>query len=96
MKTLLEELTNISVKNSTISKGYYFTDSVWTERENWVDLLCVPGQYALEQFKGLLNIKVSATGMPKLDPVFSKKYNRKHLCDLLNLNPDKKIKPPEL
>jgi len=81
----------VNVGHGTISKGYYFTNSVWTERENWVDLLCVPGKYALEQFNNNLKTKVVATGMPKLDPVFSGKYDHTHLCKLLKLDPDKKI-----
>lgn len=81
----------VNIGHGTISKGYYFTDSVWTERENWVDLLCVPGTYALEQFSGKLKTKVAATGMPKMDPVFSGKYDRKHLCRLLDIDPVKKI-----
>ncbi|MDD3051607.1 MAG: glycosyltransferase [Candidatus Cloacimonetes bacterium] len=81
----------INIGHGTISKGYYFTETVWTERENWVDLLCVPGRYAKEQFDNLLNCKVAATGMPKLDPVFSGKYNRKKMCTDLGLDASRKI-----
>jgi glycosyltransferase involved in cell wall biosynthesis/tetratricopeptide (TPR) repeat protein len=81
----------VNVGHGTISKGFYFTDSPWTEREDWVDLLCVPGAYAREKFDRILTTKVAATGMPKLDPVFSGKYDREHLCRLLNLDPDKRI-----
>jgi len=81
----------VNVGHGTISKGYYFTESVWTERENWVDLLCVPGPYALQQFKGHLKTRVVATGMPKMDPVFSGKYDRNYLCSLLGIDPEKKI-----
>ncbi len=81
----------VNIGHGTISKGYYFTDSFWTERENWVDLLCVPGQYAVKQFEGLLKTRVAATGMPKLDPVFSGIYNRDHLCQKLGLDPSRKI-----
>ncbi|PID29707.1 MAG: hypothetical protein CSB55_01420 [Candidatus Cloacimonadota bacterium] len=81
----------VNVGHGTISKGYYFTESVWTERENWVDLLCVPGNFAKDKFSKILKTKVIATGMPKLDPVFSGKFNRKKLCEKLNLTPSKKI-----
>ncbi len=81
----------VNIGHGTISKGYYFTNSVWTERENWVDLLCVPGNYAKEQFDKILHTKVVATGMPKLDPVFRGDYNRENLCKRLKLDVTKKI-----
>jgi hypothetical protein len=70
----------VNVGHGTISKGYYFTDGIWTERENWFDLLCVPGDYAAEQFRRFLRTRVAATGMPKLDPVFGGAYTRAALC----------------
>jgi CDP-glycerol glycerophosphotransferase (TagB/SpsB family)/glycosyltransferase involved in cell wall biosynthesis len=81
----------VNVGHGTISKGYYFTESVWTERENWVDLLCVPGEYARERMSAILKTKVVATGMPKLDPVFSGLHTKSALCSALGLNPSKKI-----
>ncbi len=81
----------VNIGHGTISKGYYFTESFWTERENWVDLLCVPGAYAAEKFSNVLKTRVVATGMPKLDPVFSGVYDRKYLGELLQLDPTKKI-----
>lgn len=81
----------VNVGHGTISKGYYFTDSVWTERENWVDLLCVPGAYAAERFSSLLRTRVVATGMPKLDPVFSGRHSREALCTQLALDPSRRI-----
>jgi GT2 family glycosyltransferase/CDP-glycerol glycerophosphotransferase (TagB/SpsB family)/glycosyltransferase involved in cell wall biosynthesis/ubiquinone/menaquinone biosynthesis C-methylase UbiE len=81
----------VNLGHGTISKGYYFTESVWTERENWVDLLCVPGEYARSKFQNILSTKVAATGMPKLDPVFSKQYDKSYLCKLLNLDIRKPI-----
>lgn len=80
-----------NVGHGTISKGYYFTDSVWTERENWVDLLCVPGAYAAERFKPLLRTRVVATGMPKLDPVFAGRHSREALCRQLQIDPARRI-----
>lgn len=81
----------VNVGHGTISKGYYFTESVWTERENWVDLLCVPGEYARARFDGVLTTRVAATGMPKLDPVFSGICSREQLCTKRGLDPHKKI-----
>jgi hypothetical protein len=77
----------VNVGHGTISKGYYFTDSIWTERENWVDLLCVPGDYAAGRLAPLLRTRVVATGMPKLDPVFSGRHSREALCRDLHLDP---------
>lgn len=70
----------VNVGHGTISKGYYFTDGIWTERENWVDLLCVPGDYAAERFRAILRTRVVPTGMPKLDPVFGGRHTREALC----------------
>lgn len=81
----------VNLGHGTISKGYYFTQSVWTERENWVDLLCVPGEYARERMAPILRTKVVATGMPKLDPVFAGRHTRADLCAKLQLDARKKI-----
>ena len=81
----------VNVGHGTISKGYYFTDSIWTERENWVDLLCVPGDYAAEKFRSLLRTRVAATGMPKLDPVFAGRYSRASLCERYEIDPSTRI-----
>lgn len=80
-----------NVGHGTISKGYYFTDSVWTERENWVDLLCVPGDYAADRFRSILRTRVVPTGMPKLDPVFGGRYTREALCAQYQIDPAKRI-----
>ena len=64
----------VNVGHGTISKGYYFTDGIWTERENWVDLLCVPGDYAASRLAPILRTRVVATGMPKPDPVFGRRH----------------------
>ena len=81
----------VNVGHGTISKGYYFTESFWTEREDWVDLLCVPGEFAKNQFRNVLKTRVVSTGMPKMDPVFRGEFSRDQLCKELNLNPSKKI-----
>lgn len=66
----------VSVGHGTISKGYYFTDSIWVARENLVDMICVPGPYAQQKLAPILKSQVVATGMPKLDPVFNQQFNR--------------------
>ena len=81
----------VNVGHGTISKGYYFTESLWSERENWADLLCVPGPYAYNQFAKSLKTRVAATGMPKMDPVFSGKFTRAKLCATFGLDPKRKI-----
>jgi len=81
----------VSIGHGTISKGFFFSDNVWVKRENWVDLLCVPGDYAKNQYQKILSTKVAATGMPKLDTIFSGTHNRENLCNQLNLNPENKI-----
>jgi hypothetical protein len=81
----------VNVGHGTISKGYYFTDSIWTERENWVDLLCVPGEYAATCFAPVLRTRVVATGMPKLDPVFSGRHSRAALCDAHDIDPSRRL-----
>ena len=81
----------VNVGHGTISKGYYFTDSIWTERENWVDLLCVPGDYAAKCFSSILRTRVVATGMPKLDPVFSGRHSRTALCAAYGVDPSRRL-----
>ncbi len=62
----------VNIGHGTISKGIYFSDSVWLDRQNWVDLLCVPGEHALREVEKHLKTRVAATGMPKMDPAFGK------------------------
>lgn len=81
----------VNVGHGTISKGYYFTDGIWTERENWVDLLCVPGHHAVSQLAPILRTRVVATGMPKLDPVFAGRHSRAALCQEYDVNPAKRL-----
>jgi len=83
--------TVVNVGHGTISKGYYFTDGIWTERENWVDLLCVPGDYAAGAFASILRTQVVATGMPKLDPVFSGRHSRTALCEAHGIDPSRRL-----
>lgn len=78
----------VNIGHGTISKGYYFTDTIWTESENWVDLLCIPGKYAEQRLKDILRTKVVATGMPKMDQVFRNSYNKAQICEELNINAD--------
>ena len=78
-----------NIGDGTISKGFYFTQTVWAEREDWVDLLCVPGVYAQNEMKKILHA-VEATGMPKLDPVFAGRCQRVDLCQKLKIDPGKK------
>ena len=81
----------VNVGHGTISKGYYFTDNIWTERENWVDLLCVPGDYAAGCCSRILRTRVAATGMPKLDPVFSGRHSRAALCAAYDVDPSHRL-----
>jgi len=81
----------VNVGHGTISKGYYFTKGIWTERENWVDLLCVPGEYAASCFAPILRTRVVATGMPKLDPVFAGRHSRAALCERYGVAPSDRL-----
>ncbi len=81
----------VNIGHGTISKGYYFTDGVWTDRQNWVDLLCVPGEYARNELQNALSTRLVATGMPKLDPVFSGRIDIHALRGQLGIVPGRKI-----
>ncbi len=81
----------VNIGHGTISKGIYFSDSVWLERQNWADLLCVPGEYALKEVEKALDTRVVATGMPKLDPVFSGSIDTQAVRRELNIPHSKKI-----
>jgi hypothetical protein len=69
----------VNVVRGTISKGYYFTKNLWTERENWPDLLYVPGNYARRRLETIVRTRVAATDMPKMDSVFTGHYERKRM-----------------
>ncbi|MCD4651001.1 MAG: CDP-glycerol glycerophosphotransferase family protein, partial [Candidatus Cloacimonetes bacterium] len=81
----------VNIGHGTISKGFYYMESVWTERQNWVDLLCVPGSYALNVLQNILSTEVVATGMSKLDPVFAGNIDTDKFRTKLGLDPARKI-----
>jgi len=81
----------INIGHGTISKGFYFTEGPWINRENLADLLCVPGPFARKVLKNKLTIPVVETGMPKLDPVFNGKFDKPAICASLGVNPQNPI-----
>ncbi|MFH0881751.1 MAG: CDP-glycerol glycerophosphotransferase family protein, partial [bacterium] len=83
----------VNVGHGLLSKGQYFTGRDIILRENDSDLLCVPGVYHRDRLlkSGKIRIPVVATGVPKLDPLFSPNcFSRNDLFKQANLDPTRK------
>lgn len=57
----------VCVGHGTISKNIFFIDQPICRRENYADILCVPGPFYSEQFGNMVHTQIEATGFPKLD-----------------------------
>lgn len=57
----------ICVGHGTISKNIFFINQATCRRENYADVLCVPGPDYLNYFGDQVQTKLQATGFPKLD-----------------------------
>ncbi|MFC2150706.1 CDP-glycerol glycerophosphotransferase family protein, partial [Calditrichota bacterium] len=84
----------VNVGHGLLSKGMFFTDRAYIERENLNDLLLVPGEWHKERIlrSGRVHIPVEAVGYPKIDPIFNgEMQSRDQLCVMAGLDPAKKI-----
>ncbi len=80
----------VNIGHGTISKGYFFTDTLLSYRENCADLLCLPGRIHEKIMQKYLFTPFVVTGMPKLDSVFLSKLTRDQALNHLELNLKKK------
>lgn len=75
----------VHVGHGVLSKGQYYTDTAIARREEQADLVCVPGEYHAEVMRRIISKPVVATGMAKLDPLFSGAMTREGELGRLNL-----------
>ncbi|CAN2039255.1 hypothetical protein GMMP15_1130010 [Candidatus Magnetomoraceae bacterium gMMP-15] len=75
----------INVGHGVLSKGQYYTDTKIARREEQADLICVPGSYHEKIMKKIISKPVIATGMAKLDDLFSGKINKRSIIKHFNL-----------
>ncbi len=75
----------VHVGHGVLSKGQYYTNTEIARREQEADLVCVPGFHHAAVMKGVISKPVIATGMAKLDPLFSGKITRESALDQLCL-----------
>lgn len=66
----------VHVGHGVLSKGQYYTDTPTARREEFADLVCVPGKHHQAIMRRIISKPVVATGMCKLDDLFSGKINR--------------------
>lgn len=57
----------ICVGHGTISKNIFFIDEPSCRRENYADVLCVPGPWYQNCFGNFVHTEIEPTGFPKLD-----------------------------
>jgi GT2 family glycosyltransferase/glycosyltransferase involved in cell wall biosynthesis/ubiquinone/menaquinone biosynthesis C-methylase UbiE/predicted negative regulator of RcsB-dependent stress response len=75
----------VHVGHGVLSKGQYYTDTAIARREEQADLVCVPGSYHAEIMRKIISKPVVATGMAKLDPLFSGEINRRSALEIFDL-----------
>jgi len=80
----------VNVGHGILSKGQYYTNTETARREEQADLICVPGKYHAEIMRKIISKPVIATGMAKLDKLFSGEINKKSVCKKYNLPFDRK------
>jgi len=57
----------VNLGHGTISKGWFFSESPISKRENCADLICVPGTIHKKILETQVFKPIEVTGMPKLD-----------------------------
>lgn len=84
----------VNVGHGLLSKGIYFTGNKVVQRENVVDLICVPGEFHRQRLlnSGKIFTDVAVTGYPKLDRLLSGNYpSREALMQQAGLDPSRKL-----
>ncbi len=80
----------VHVGHGVLSKGQYYTDTETARREQMADLVCVPGKHHQQIMRRIISKPVVATGMAKLDPLFSGKITRQSVLRKFGLPANKK------
>ncbi|MDD3050358.1 MAG: CDP-glycerol glycerophosphotransferase family protein [Candidatus Cloacimonetes bacterium] len=80
----------VSIGHGTICKGSFYTDTLLMRRENCADLICVPGKVHRQKLEKNVYRPIAVTGIPKLDKIFSAKYDKLKILSEMKLNPHHK------
>lgn len=78
----------VCIGHGTICKGSFYIDSSKIRRDNYADLICVPGTIHREVLQKNIFKPIEVTGIPKLDSLFSGILERDEILNNLGLNPD--------
>ncbi len=79
----------VNLGHGTISKGWFFSESPISKRENCADLICVPGTIHKKILEKQVFKPIEVTGMPKLDNLRNKENIPEKLASL-GLDPNNK------
>lgn len=78
----------VHVGHGVLSKGQYYTDTPTARREEFADMVCVPGKHHQAIMRRIISKPVVATGMCKLDDLFSGKISRASVIKQFGLPDD--------
>lgn len=78
----------VHVGHGVLSKGQYYTDTPIARREQLADMVCVPGKHHQAVMRRIISKPVVATGMCKLDDLFSGKISRASVIKQFGLPDD--------
>ncbi len=78
----------VHVGHGVLSKGQYYTDTPTARREELADMVCVPGKHHQAIMRRIISKPVVATGMCKLDDLFSGKISRASVVKKFGLPDD--------
>ncbi|HDQ40236.1 MAG TPA: glycosyltransferase [Desulfonatronum sp.] len=80
----------VHIGHGVLSKGQYYTMTETALREEQADLVCVPGKHHQQIMRRIISKPVMATGMAKLDPLFSGQITRESMLKMFGLPHNKK------
>ena len=80
----------VNVNHGLISKGCFYSDSPITIRENFADLVCVPGLHHKEALKRTVFKPIVVTGLVKFDRIWNGEITRDGVLLRLGIDPQKR------
>ena len=80
----------VCIGHGTICKGSFYTKSTRMRRDNYADLVCVPGSIHKEILSKNIFKPVEITGIPKLDNIYTGKIDNNEIFKKLELSPEKR------
>ncbi len=76
----------VNIGHGTISKGSFYTSGHLSFRENYANLLAVPGIIHKQILEKKVSVPIEVVGIPKLDHLFDNSLNKQTILKKMKLN----------